>query len=269
MNCPIERRDHRSQYWYYSLRAIEYETTPDRELSATQKDYKRRTGTLDPKACTVACIASVEIEAQAALHMLDGRQPGGSPWAEVTTMCSTQSTGQDRWLRFPNIWFGLPDLSRRPARDIRLGDVLVCLPDGESAGLDAYDLGKETEDVFEPLRHGRALAMAELIIRSAIGGTKLKSPKDAQILCRTTKPSARRVADRARRPDSRRIRVWDGPIRSCEKLLKNLQRRNELRDRRSDPSEQRAVGKAEESNQCSADRAITSNLPKRHEMLAG
>ncbi|KAH6645602.1 hypothetical protein BKA67DRAFT_585762 [Truncatella angustata] len=73
--------------------------------------------------------------------------------------------------------------------------------------------------------------MAELIIRSAIGGTKLKSPKDAQILCRTTKPSARRVADRARRPDSRRIRVWDGPIRSCEKLLKNLQRRNELRDR--------------------------------------
>ncbi|KAH8193995.1 hypothetical protein TruAng_011841 [Truncatella angustata] len=69
MNCPIERRD------------------PPKPVL---KDYKRRTGTLDPKACTVACIASVEIEAQAALHMLDERHPGGSPWAEVTTMCSTQ-----------------------------------------------------------------------------------------------------------------------------------------------------------------------------------
>ena len=31
-----------------------------------------------------------------------------------------------------------------PPRDIRLGDVLVGLPTGESAGLIAYDLGKET-----------------------------------------------------------------------------------------------------------------------------
>ncbi|KAH6658582.1 hypothetical protein BKA67DRAFT_558481 [Truncatella angustata] len=59
--------------------------------------------------------------------------------------------------------------------------MLVGLPDGESAGLVTYDLGRETEDVFEPLRHRRALAVTESIIRSAIGGIKLKSPKDAQI----------------------------------------------------------------------------------------
>lgn len=57
---------------------------------------------------------------------------------------------------FPNLWFGLlvgvaaglPSLSCTPPRDIRLGDVLVALPEGESAGLVAYGLGKK-------IAHGR------------------------------------------------------------------------------------------------------------------
>ena len=54
---------------------------------------------------------------------------------------------------FPNQWFGLrvgvaaglPNLSRIPPRDFRLGDVLVALSEGDIAGLVGYDLCKETE----------------------------------------------------------------------------------------------------------------------------
>lgn len=91
---------------------------------------------------------------------------------------------------FPNLWFGLlvgvaaglPDLSRSPPRDIRLGDVLVALPNGESAGLIAYDLGKETMSGFQPLHQlGHAFAVTEPIVRSAIGSIKMEAPNDTEI----------------------------------------------------------------------------------------
>lgn len=40
-----------------------------------------------------------------------------------------------------------------------------------------------------------------------------------------------KLAGYPRRPDARRTRVWYGPIGSGEKLMKNAQKRNELRDR--------------------------------------
>jgi hypothetical protein len=78
--------------------------------------------------------------------------------------------------RFSNIWFtmlvgvaaGLPNLSpQSPAkyRDIRLGDVLVAVPENGSGGIIQYDLGKYTEDGF--LLVGRQ-AEPPAIIRSAI-----------------------------------------------------------------------------------------------------
>ncbi len=82
---------------------------------------------------------------------------------------------------FPNLWFGLlvgvaaglPNLSRNPPRDIRLGDVLVA-PEGESAGLVAYDLGKETSTKgFQPLHSGHVLATTETVVRSSIDSIKL------------------------------------------------------------------------------------------------
>ncbi|KAI1839429.1 hypothetical protein JX266_014360 [Neoarthrinium moseri] len=90
---------------------------------------------------------------------------------------------------FPNLWFGLlvgvaaglPDLTRKPPRDIRLGDVLVGLADGESAGPIAYDLGKEIGDELRPLRSGHALAMTEPIVRLAIGSIKFEAPYDAAL----------------------------------------------------------------------------------------
>lgn len=246
---------------------------------------------MDPTKYTVAWIAPLEIEARAALHMLDERHQGrfavrrgddyvyhagamGGHNIVIATLPAGQryGTGDAAALAgqlkksFPNLWFGLlvgvatglPDLSRNPVRDIRLGDVLVGLPDGESAGLLAYELGKETEDGFRPLRSGHALATTEPIVRSAIGSIKLEAPHDANkflpyyetvrdkehadgtfadpgqdldVLFLLHDDGSERIATRNRRPDSRRIRAWYGPIGSGDKLWKNLRKKNELRDR--------------------------------------
>ncbi|KAK8071904.1 hypothetical protein PG996_005252 [Apiospora saccharicola] len=73
------------------------------------------------------------------------------------------------------------NLSRTPPRDIRLGDVLVALPEGERAVV-AYKPGKETtEDGFQPLHLGYVLAITETVIRSVIGSIKLYTPNDAPL----------------------------------------------------------------------------------------
>jgi nucleoside phosphorylase len=247
---------------------------------------------LNPEIYTVAWIAPLEIEAQAALHMLDKRHTGRFPMGrgddyvftageicEHNVIIATLPTGQEYGAGsagalasqvkkfFPNLWFGLlvgvaaglPNLARSPPRDIRLGDVLVALAEGESTGLVAYDLGKETsEGGFQPLRSGHVLANTETVVRSAIGNIKLRSPNDAEIflpyyeemknkehmngnfmdpgqdldrLHECDEQGIEKLVERTRRPDSRRTRVWYGPIGSGEKLMKNARKRNELRDR--------------------------------------
>lgn len=246
---------------------------------------------LDPAQYTIAWIAPLEIEARAALCMLDERHKGRFPVARgddylyhagamgghniiIATLPAGQKygvgsaaalSGQVKKF-FPNLWFGLlvgvaaglPDLSRVPAQDIRLGDVLVGLPDGESAGLVAYGLGKETEDGFQPLRRGHALATTEPIVRSAIGAIKIEAPNDTKkflpyyenirdkehaagtfsdpgqeldVLFSLHHDGSERIAVRDRRPDSRRIRAWYGPIGSGDRLWRNLRKNNELRDK--------------------------------------
>ena len=244
---------------------------------------------LNPEQYTVAWIAPLEIEARAALHMLDKRHPGRFPMDRgddyvfiAGEMChhniiiATLPAGQEYGTgsaaalasqvkkSFPNLWFGLlvgvaaglPDLSRIPPRDIRLGDVLVALPDGESAGLVAYDLGKQTSDGFQPLHFGHVLANSKTVVRSAIGNIKLSWPNDGEVflpyyeemknkehpngnfidpgqdqdqLYEYDKHGVEKLVERTRRLDSR-TRVWYGPIGSGEKLMKNWQKRNELRD---------------------------------------
>ena len=153
---------------------------------------------------------------------------------------------------------GLPDLQRKPwPRDIRLGDILVALPEGESPGLIAYDLGKETRDGFELLRSGHVLAMAERIVRSAIGKIKSWSPYEIDIFMpHYTKmkdakhgngiyddpghdkdvlydlvDGVKQVVPRPERSPRKRTRVWYGSIGSGDKLIKNPGRRDELRDK--------------------------------------
>lgn len=74
------------------------------------------------------------------------------------------------------IWlFGLPSL-------------LVALPDGENAGLVAYDLGKETADSgIQLLRGGHVLTMTDMVVGSAIGSIKLRVPDDMGSSALTTR----------------------------------------------------------------------------------
>ncbi|KAH8883240.1 purine and uridine phosphorylase [Thozetella sp. PMI_491] len=246
---------------------------------------------LDPELYNIVWLAPLEIEARAALRLIDNPHRGRFPMSrgddyvfQAGDMCghnviiATLPAGQEYGTGsaaalasqvkrfFPNLWFGLlvgvaaglPNLERIPPRDIRLGDILVGLAEGESAGLIAYDLGKETsEPNFQLLRHGHVLAVTETVVRSAIGSIKLRAPNDAEIIAeyynsikdkehpdgtfidpgqqndklyQLDDSGAEHVVDRPRRPDSRRTRVWYGPIGSGEKLMRNARKRNELRD---------------------------------------
>lgn len=247
---------------------------------------------LDRNLYTVAWIAPLYIEARAAVLMLDQRHHGqfqvsrgddyvyyaGSTCGHnvvIATLPAGQEYGNGSAAAlasqvkksFPKLWFGmlvgvaagLPNLARHPKRDIRLGDVLVALPDGDTAGLVAYDLGKETGAAgFQPLRLGHVLADTETIVRSAIGKIRLAAPNDADAFI----PYYDEIKDeehgdgtfedpgqqfdklydfdqrgeeyeviRQSRPNSKRTRVWYGPIGSGEKLMRNGRQRNELRDR--------------------------------------
>jgi len=246
---------------------------------------------LDPELYTVVWLAPLEIEAQAALHMLDNRHEGRFPMGrgndyvfQAGDMCgyniviATLPAGQEYGtgsaaalasqvkVFFTSLQFGLlvgvaaglPDLSQDPPRDIRLGDILVGLPENDSAGHLAYDLGKETRgDGFQLLRRGHVLANTETVVRSAIGSIKLNTLNNADValpyyksikdkkhargtfidpgqekdkLYQIDEDGTERLVDRKRRPDSERTRVWYGPIGSGEKLMKNAQKRDELRD---------------------------------------
>lgn len=84
---------------------------------------------------------------------------------------------------FPNLWLGLlvgvaaglPNFTSSPPRDIRLGDVIVALPDGDNPAIIPYGLGKQKADSgFELLRRGHALPQTKRIVSSAIGKIKAK-----------------------------------------------------------------------------------------------
>lgn len=246
---------------------------------------------LDPALYTIAWIAPLEIEARVAILMLDHRHRGRFPIRRgddyvfqageinghnivIATLPEGQEygTGSAAALAsqvkkfFPNLWFGLlvgiaaglPNLDRVPPLDIRLGDVLVGLPDGESAGLIAYELGKETADGFHLLGKGQVLARTETVIRSAIRSIRMTAPNDVDeflplyetikdrqhprgtfqdpgqekdVLYSTDSDGTFHVVTRGERPANNRTRVWYGPIGSGDKLVKNAERRNELRDK--------------------------------------
>ncbi|PGH11683.1 hypothetical protein AJ79_04706 [Helicocarpus griseus UAMH5409] len=247
---------------------------------------------LDPDLYTVAWLAPLRIEAQAALHMLDKHHEGRFPIGRgddyvfeageifghnviIATLPAGQEygTGAGAALAsqvkkfFPNLWIGLlvgvaaglPDFSKNPPRDIRLGDVLIALPEGESPGIIGYDLGKETgTDGFQLLHSGYRLANTESIVRSAIGSIRLRAPDESEAflpyyeymkdkphidgtfvdpgqekdqLYQVGEDGVSQLVERQRRVASKRTRVWYGPIGSGEKLMKSAQKRNILRDK--------------------------------------
>ncbi|OBS23363.1 hypothetical protein FPOA_03912 [Fusarium poae] len=262
-------------------------------MPTTQRSHVGQPIILDPKAYNVVWIAPLRIEAKAAMYLLDeqhhGRFPvshgddyvfqagamGGHKIVIVTlpagqeygTASAAALAGQVKKF-FPNLWFGLlvgmaaglPNLSCVPARDIRLGDVLIALPVGESPGIIPYELGKETEDGFQLLRRGYSLAMTETIVRSAIGSIKLEAPNDAElflpyyekirncehgtgtfedpgqdsdVLFQMNEYGEEEIVQRRRRSksDYQRVRAWYGSIGSGDKLMRNAEKRNAWRDK--------------------------------------
>jgi len=248
---------------------------------------------LDFEHYTVAWIAPLEIEAQAALYMLDHKHQGSFttnqgddylytagdinghnviiatfPGDHDYGVVSAAALASQVKKSFPNLWFGLlvgvaaglPNLSRKPPRDIRLGDVLVGFGEGGSAGLVSYSLGKETSKGFELLHYG-AQAKTETVVRSAIGSIKYHAPIDGNVflqyyesikdknhsngtfadpgqgsdqLYQTVDDDnglVIKLVERPLRPPSERTKVWYGSIGSGDKLMKNAQKRDELRDK--------------------------------------
>jgi nucleoside phosphorylase len=241
----------------------------------------------------VAWISPLEIEAQAAWHMLDHEHKGsfvtnrGDDYVYMAgdinghnVIIATFPAGHDYGVgsaaalasqvkkSFPNLWFGLlvgvaaglPNLTRVPPRDIRLGDVLIGVGEGESVGLVSYGLGTETSAGFELLHYG-AEAKIETVMRAAIGQIKTLAPMHGNVFLqyyesiKDKKHSNGTFADpgqerdqlyqtvdeengsvikpvgRPLRPPLERTKVWYGPIGSGDKLMKNAQERDELRDK--------------------------------------
>ncbi|PKY00032.1 purine and uridine phosphorylase [Aspergillus campestris IBT 28561] len=166
--------------------------------------------TLDPSLYSVIWFAPLEIEAQAAVAMLDHLHDGHFPLGpgddhvfragdiagynvvitsfpagqEYGTSTAAALAGQVKAF-FPSLRFGLlvgvaagfPDLSQSPPRDIRLGDVLVALSCDDRPAVIPYGLGKETRgDDFQLLRSGHVLAQTKTLLRSAIGSLKAEEP---------------------------------------------------------------------------------------------
>jgi nucleoside phosphorylase len=55
--------------------------------------------------------------------------------------------------------------------------------------------------------------------------------QDQDKLYETDQDGIKRLINREGRPDSKRMRAWYGPIGSGDKLIKNVTKRNELRDK--------------------------------------
>ena len=167
---------------------------------------------------------------------------------------SAAALASDLKQKFPNLWFGLlvgvaaglPNLAKNPPLDIRLGDVLVALGVGDNPAIINYEFGKENEDGFQLSPRG-SLPRTEQIVRAAIGKLKSEASENnfAQYYTNVDKPFedpgqdrdylyqaiSNTSAARELRPQSGRTRVWYGSIGSGDKLIKNPQKRDELRDK--------------------------------------
>jgi nucleoside phosphorylase len=241
--------------------------------------------TLDPNLYTVAWIAPLEIEVQAALQMLDKVHTGGflvSPgddyvfhageiqghniviamFAAGQPYGTSSATSLASHVRksFPNLWFGLlvgvaaglPNLACSPPRDIRLGDVIVALAEGDYPAILLYGLGKQKGvSGFELLRYRHLLPQTIRVVSSAIGKIKAKEQGTEAVLRYYNKAARKdtKFSDpgqendffypscddtpvaRQCRPDAKRTCVWYGSIGSGDKLLKSSRDRDELRDK--------------------------------------
>ncbi|KAF2221864.1 nucleoside phosphorylase domain-containing protein [Elsinoe ampelina] len=247
----------------------------------------------------IAWIAVLPIETEAAIRMFDRRHDGhfetlpgdstsslfiGGEICGHNVVIATWPIGQSYGIgsaaelatdvrrRFRNIWFallvgvaaGIPNLSDDPLqrRDIRLGDVLVCVPDQLSPGIVQYDHGKytssdggikftptgrqaQTDAVIRkafgyikytsefPFEDGNECAQYLKVVRPPDRSSKFDCPSeehDILLATRSADSSEAVVIPRPKRPDSCRTYVWYGRIGFGDALVKSARKRDQLRD---------------------------------------
>lgn len=255
-----------------------------------------RSPTLRHEDYSIAWIAILPIEVDAALAALDNKHDGVFPSARgddytyiggeieghnvvIAKLPAGQQYGvvtaaalvNQVKIRFENIWFallvgvaaGLPDydVSSNPKRrDIRLGDVIVCVPDKHSAGVLHYDIGQDTESGFQinsrqaeppslvraaigdiqhiqrPFRRGNPLALLLHKLQASSEHDEFRYPgQDQDTLYRRQFTEDGRhtdtKVDRTQRDELERTRVWYGRIGSGNSLMRSAIRKDELRER--------------------------------------
>lgn len=253
---------------------------------------------LDYASYTIAWIAPLPVEAEAALGMLDFRHEGyfetglgddydyiageisghnvviaTLPVGQIYGVGSAAALAKEVKTRFTSLWFallvgvaaGLPNLSSKELwkqRDIRLGDVLVCVPNKANTGVIHYTLGRDQDGQFDTV--GR-VAETPTKIRAAIGRIQLTeedsykrgSPlanlleafvnaklargnrkflhpgQDRDILYPISTESTPEMIPISRelRDEEELTHVFYGTIGSGDVLMRNQRRRDELRDR--------------------------------------
>lgn len=240
---------------------------------------------LNPLDYTVAWIAPLSVELAAAKALLDKRHMGRLNFGDKRSDCvftagemrghniviatlpdgqpygngSVASIASQLKSLFHNLWFGLlvgvaagiPDLSRHPPQDIRLGDVLVASAKGNAPAVMAYSLGKELgQHGFQILRQGHALETAAPIVRSAI--SHIKGPLKEQLPLflpfyeeikdkehdsgtfidlgqeKDKYYTGDKAVARPTRPPPERTRIWYGTIGSADTRMRYSEKRDAL-----------------------------------------
>ncbi|KAH7029540.1 nucleoside phosphorylase domain-containing protein [Microdochium trichocladiopsis] len=252
---------------------------------AVRHDARSQRDFLDHREYHIVWFAPLAIEAAAALVVLDERHHGqfrtppgvnsvykAGSIAGHNVAIATFAAGQEYGTNsaatiakeieivFPNVRFvllvgvaaGLPT----PDRDIRLGDVLVAVSQGDAPAVVDYQLGKETAEAgFVPLRQGYLLNPIPRLLGAAINSLRLEANEgldlvmqnfqndfsihrnfshpgqDQDVLTTKIEDGSQIQLDRPRRLETEQTRLWYGTIGSGNKLLKNSTIRDQLRDK--------------------------------------
>ena len=154
--------------------------------------------TLDPNLYTVAWIAPLEIEVQAAKHILDKMHSGGFSVGPADDYLFHAGEIHGRNVVIATFAAGLPDLSCSPTRDIRLGDVIIAYspPGGDHPAIIPYGPGKQKgSSGFGLLCNGHSFRQTERIVGSAINKIKAESQEAQVILCYYNTYCSREILD--------------------------------------------------------------------------
>lgn len=129
--------------WTYEDYTVAFVCAMSFEMSAIHYMLDREHPSLDPKQNDSNAYILGELSGHnVVLVCLPGNQGKGSAATVATNLSRTFPS--IKWQFLVGIGGGVPS----PRHDIRLGDVVISMPDGQYGGVVQYDLGKDTEAGF-------------------------------------------------------------------------------------------------------------------------